>query len=162
MELGEPDASGRPSPRPLPGTEQVLDVDTVIEAIGTAPNPTMARTARVSSRTIEATSGRPETQMTSMPGVFAGGDRDRLGHGDPAMGAGRRAQPDHRSPRPRRGGRMNIRLGWSNTSRRCTTMDVNKRIYRDDTSITETDTLEEAARRMHGNEVGSLVVLDGD
>jgi CBS domain-containing protein len=40
-------------------------------------------------------------------------------------------------------------------------MDVNT-VYRDEVfSITEEDTLEEAARRMHGNEVGSLVVLDG-
>ena len=93
MELGEPDGSGRPSPRPLPGTEQVLDVDTVIEALGTAPNPTMARTAQGL-----VTDDRgylrvdPETQMTSMPGVFAGGD---IVTGSAtvilAMGAGRRA-----------------------------------------------------------------------
>ena len=93
MELGEPDGSGRPSPRPLPGTEQVRDVDTVIEALGTAPNPTMARTAQGL-----VTDDRgylrvdPETQMTSMPGVFAGGD---IVTGSAtvilAMGAGRRA-----------------------------------------------------------------------
>jgi homotetrameric NADPH-dependent glutamate synthase len=93
MELGEPDATGRPSPRPLTGTEEVLDVDMVIEALGTAPNPTMARAARDL-----VTDDRgylrvdPETQMTSMRGVFAGGD---IVTGSAtvilAMGAGRRA-----------------------------------------------------------------------
>ena len=93
MELGEPDTSGRPTPRPVPGTEDVLDVDMVIEALGTAPNPTVARMAgdllRNERGYLEVD---PETQMTSMPGVFAGGD---IVTGSAtvilAMGAGRRA-----------------------------------------------------------------------
>jgi glutamate synthase (NADPH/NADH) small chain len=93
MELGEPDASGRPSPRPIPGTEELLDVDMVIEALGTAPNPTIARITRDL-----ATDERgylvvdPSTQMTSVSGIFAGGD---IVTGSAtvilAMGAGRRA-----------------------------------------------------------------------
>ncbi|HHY93389.1 MAG TPA: NADPH-dependent glutamate synthase, partial [Firmicutes bacterium] len=43
MELGEPDASGRRRPVPIPGSEFVLEVDTVIVAIGTTPNPLVVR-----------------------------------------------------------------------------------------------------------------------
>ena len=39
MELGEPDASGRRSPVEVPGSEFVMDVDTVIMSLGTSPNP---------------------------------------------------------------------------------------------------------------------------
>ena len=39
MELGEPDAKGRRRPVPVPGSEFELEVDTVIMAIGTSPNP---------------------------------------------------------------------------------------------------------------------------
>ncbi len=44
MELGEPDASGRRRPVPIPGTEFELDVDTVIYALGTTANPIIAQT----------------------------------------------------------------------------------------------------------------------
>ena len=46
QELGEPDAKGRRSPVPVPGSEWVLDVDTVIIAIGTSPNPLIRNTPR--------------------------------------------------------------------------------------------------------------------
>ena len=93
MELGEPDESGRRRPRPLPGTERVLDVDTVISALGTTANPILARTTpglKVNRwGYIEVD---PETNATSLPGVFAGGD---IVTGAAtvilAMGAGRRA-----------------------------------------------------------------------
>jgi homotetrameric NADPH-dependent glutamate synthase len=93
MELGEADSTGRPAPHPVLGTEDVLDVDMVIEALGTAPNPTVARMASDLVRNergyLEVDA---ETQMTSMPGVFAGGD---IVTGSAtvilAMGAGRRA-----------------------------------------------------------------------
>ncbi|NHM27838.1 NADPH-dependent glutamate synthase [Desulfofundulus sp. TPOSR] len=74
-ELGEPDESGRRRPVPIPGSEFVMDVDTVVVAIGQAPNPLVPRT----TRGLEL--GRkgnivadPQTGATSKPGVFAGGD----------------------------------------------------------------------------------------
>ncbi|MEW6545647.1 MAG: NADPH-dependent glutamate synthase [Bacillota bacterium] len=93
MELGEPDASGRRRPVPIPGSEYVLDVDTVIVAIGTTPNPLVSRstpglnTTRWGGLIIDE-----ETGMTSRPGVFAGGD-SVTGAATVilAMGAGRRA-----------------------------------------------------------------------
>jgi glutamate synthase (NADPH/NADH) small chain len=93
MAQGEPDESGRRRPVPQPGTERVLDVDTVIVAIGNEPNPLVGRTTPgllVSRRaTIEVD---PETQRTSIPGVFSGGDVV-LGAATVilAMGQGRRA-----------------------------------------------------------------------
>ena len=93
MELGEPDASGRRRPVPKPGTERVLDVDTVITALGTTANPILAQTTpglrvnRWGYIDIDAT-----TCSTSLPGVFAGGD---IVTGSAtvilAMGAGRKA-----------------------------------------------------------------------
>ncbi|MEW5932294.1 MAG: NADPH-dependent glutamate synthase [Bacillota bacterium] len=93
MELGEPDASGRRRPVPIPGSEYQLDVDTVIVAIGTTPNPLVARstpglqTTRWGGLIIDE-----ETGMTTRPGVFAGGD-SVTGAATVilAMGAGRRA-----------------------------------------------------------------------
>ncbi|RKO66768.1 NADPH-dependent glutamate synthase [Desulfofundulus salinus] len=74
-ELGEPDESGRRRPVPIPGSEFVMEVDTVVVAIGQAPNPLVPRT----TRGLEL--GRkgnivadPQTGATSKPGVFAGGD----------------------------------------------------------------------------------------
>ena len=93
MELGEPDASGRRRPVPIPGSEYRLDVDTVIVAIGTTPNPLVSR----STPGLQTTSWGgliidEETGMTSRPGVFAGGD-SVTGAATVilAMGAGRRA-----------------------------------------------------------------------
>lgn len=74
-ELGEPDASGRRSPAPLKGSEFIMDVDTVVVAIGQGPNPLVPRT----SRGLECTRRGnivtdPDTGATSKPGVYAGGD----------------------------------------------------------------------------------------
>lgn len=93
MELGEPDASGRRRPVPIPGSERVLPVDTVIIAVGNQPNPLIAKTTPAIRTTrwggIVVHSG---TQRTSLKGVFAGGDVV-LGAATVilAMGEGRRA-----------------------------------------------------------------------
>ena len=72
--LGEPDASGRRSPVPIPGSEFEIPCEMVVVAIGTRSNPLLTSTApdlRVNEwGYIEI----DETGMTSMPGVFAGGD----------------------------------------------------------------------------------------
>ena len=75
MELGEPDASGRRKPVAIEGSEYVIDVDSVIIAIGTSPNPLILNT----TPGLEATKkggivASDETGATSRPGVFAGGD----------------------------------------------------------------------------------------
>jgi glutamate synthase (NADPH/NADH) small chain len=93
MELGEPDASGRRRPVPVPGSEYVIDADTVIVAIGNDPNPLIPqtspgiRTTKWGNIVVD-----PETQRTSVRGVFAGGDIV-LGAATVilAMGEGRRA-----------------------------------------------------------------------
>jgi glutamate synthase (NADPH/NADH) small chain len=78
MELGEPDESGRRSPVPVPGSEYRVPVQTVVAAIGQAPNPTLQR---VTPQLITKR-GRiviDEHGETSMPHVFAGGDVVRGG-----------------------------------------------------------------------------------
>ena len=92
-ELGEPDASGRRSPVAIPGSEFVLDVDTVVVAVGNASNPLIPATTEgleVNKRGNIVVN--PETNATSIPGVFAGGDIV-LGAATVilAMGEGRRA-----------------------------------------------------------------------
>jgi homotetrameric NADPH-dependent glutamate synthase len=93
MELGEPDASGRRRPVAVEGSDFLLDVDTVIYALGTTANPIIAQTTpglNVNKWGYIAVDER--TNMTSLPGVFAGGD---IVTGAAtvilAMGAGRRA-----------------------------------------------------------------------
>ncbi len=74
MELGEPDASGRRRPVPIEGSEFEFDVDTVIMALGTSPNPLISATTHgleVDSRGCITTG---EDCQTSREGVFAGGD----------------------------------------------------------------------------------------
>jgi glutamate synthase (NADPH/NADH) small chain len=74
MELGEPDASGRRRPVPIPGSEFVIDCDMVVVAIGTRSNPILT-TAAAGLKVNEW--GYIEVDgagMTSLPGVFAGGD----------------------------------------------------------------------------------------
>jgi len=75
MELGEPDASGRRRPIPVKGSEFVLDVDTVIVAIGNKPNPLIPQTMPGLETTRHGTIVVDENTMaTAVPGVFAGGD----------------------------------------------------------------------------------------
>lgn len=75
MELGEADESGRRKPVPVTGSENVIEVDTVIVAIGTTPNPMIAKMTpglRVNKNGTLEVDGY--TFMTSREGVFAGGD----------------------------------------------------------------------------------------
>ena len=75
MELGEPDAKGRRKPGPIPGSEFNLPVDVVLIAYGFDPVPIFAAG---NSNKIEVNKWSgvivDENQMTSVPGVFAGGD----------------------------------------------------------------------------------------
>ncbi|HTY63374.1 MAG TPA: NADPH-dependent glutamate synthase [Acidobacteriota bacterium] len=93
MELGEPDASGRRSPVPKKGTEHILDVDMVICALGTSANPIIAQsTPGLKVNRWGYIEIDEKTGMSSVPGVYAGGD---IVTGSAtvilAMGAGRRA-----------------------------------------------------------------------
>ncbi len=74
MRLGDPDASGRRSPVPVPGSEFVVPCDLVVVAVGTRANPLLTATApdlRLDRRGNIVTDDRG---MTNLPGVFAGGD----------------------------------------------------------------------------------------
>ena len=75
MELGEPDESGRRSPVCREGSETTLDVDTVVIAIGTSPNPLIVKTTPgLKTGKHGVLDVEPYTFMTSREGVFAGGD----------------------------------------------------------------------------------------
>ena len=74
MELGEPDASGRRRPVPIEGSEFVIDCEEVVVAIGTRANPVLTRTAPELEVNRYGYIVTDEHGMTSMPGVFAGGD----------------------------------------------------------------------------------------
>lgn len=75
MELGEPDASGRRRPVAKPGSEHILDVDTVVIAIGQSPNPIIkADTPELETQKWGGIIADEETGATSIEGVYAGGD----------------------------------------------------------------------------------------
>lgn len=75
MELGEPDDSGRRRPVEIEGSEFVLDVDSVIMALGTSPNPLIASTTDgLETDKWGCIVVDEETSMTTREGVFAGGD----------------------------------------------------------------------------------------
>ena len=74
MELGEPDASGRRSPVEIPGSEFELDVDTVIMAIGTSPNPLIKSTTDGLEVNRRGGIIVNEDGLTSREAVYAGGD----------------------------------------------------------------------------------------
>lgn len=71
MELGEPDASGRRRPVPVEGKTETIDVDTMILAIGQAVDATPFDVDKTRKNAVAYDS---DTFMTSIPGVFAGGD----------------------------------------------------------------------------------------
>lgn len=78
MELGAPDSSGRPAPVPIPGSNYRIPVDTVIAAVGQAPNPTLQRT----TPQLISNKGKIVVNVdreTSVQKVFAGGDVVRGG-----------------------------------------------------------------------------------
>ena len=75
LELGEPDASGRRRPVAIPGSEFVLDVDTVIMSLGTSPNPLISSTTiGLDTNKRKCIIADEETGKTSKDGVYAGGD----------------------------------------------------------------------------------------
>ena len=92
MRLGEPDASGRRRPIPIEGSEFIMDVDTVVVAIGRTPNPIIQQTTEGLQVTKWGTIIVDENGKTSIEGVYAGGD---IVTGEAtvisAMGAGKRA-----------------------------------------------------------------------
>lgn len=74
-ELGEPDASGRRSPVPIEGSEFMLEVDTVVVAIGQGPNPLVPRTTKgLDTNKKGNIVASEETGATSKTAVYAGGD----------------------------------------------------------------------------------------
>lgn len=74
-ELGEPDASGRRSPVAIPGSEFVMDMDTVVVAIGQGPNPLVPRTTKgLDTNKKGNIVASEETGATSKPKCYAGGD----------------------------------------------------------------------------------------
>ena len=74
MELGEPDASGRRRPVEIPGSEFTLDVDTVVIAIGTSPNPLIKSTTEGLEVNRRGGIVINEEGLTSRENVYAGGD----------------------------------------------------------------------------------------
>jgi glutamate synthase (NADPH/NADH) small chain len=75
FELGEPDDSGRRRPVPIEGSEFIIELDTVIMAIGNKPNPLISQTMPELQITKWGTIVvNEETMATSIPGVYAGGD----------------------------------------------------------------------------------------
>lgn len=75
MELGEPDASGRRRPIEKKGSEFVMDVDTVIMALGTSPNPLISATTQgLDTNKYRCIIADEQNGSTSKKGVFAGGD----------------------------------------------------------------------------------------
>jgi len=74
MALGEPDESGRARPEPIPGSEFVIDCEMVVVAIGTRSNPLLTRSEPDLALNKWGYIVIDEEGMTSLPGVFAGGD----------------------------------------------------------------------------------------
>ena len=74
MALGDPDESGRRSPVPVPGSEFDIDVDLVIMALGTSPNPLISSTTSGLETDRRGCLVATEDGATTRPGVFAGGD----------------------------------------------------------------------------------------
>ena len=75
MELGEPDASGRRRPVAIPGSEFVMDVDTVIMSLGTSPNPLISNTTKgLETNKRKCIVAEEATGKTSKEAVYAGGD----------------------------------------------------------------------------------------
>ena len=92
MELGEPDERGRRRPVAVKGSEFVLDVDTVIMAIGTSPNPLLKSTTEGLEVNERGGIIVDERGATSLSGIYAGGDAvTGAATVISAMGAGKRA-----------------------------------------------------------------------
>lgn len=74
MELGEPDASGRRRPIAVEGSNFIMDIDCMIMAIGTSPNPLIRSTTQGLEANKHGCIVANEDGLTSLPGVYAGGD----------------------------------------------------------------------------------------
>jgi len=111
MELGEPDASGRRRPLPVSGSEFEIPCRVFIEAIGTRANPLLTQTTPGLKTNKWGYIEVDEEKMTSIPGVFAGGDIIRgaatvilaMGDGKQAAGAIDRYLRRQGSPQARAG-----------------------------------------------------------
>lgn len=92
MELGEPDASGRRSPQPIPGATETIAIDQAIVAVGVSPNPIVPTSIKGLELGRKNTIVVNENMQTNIPTLFAGGDIVRGGATVIlAMGDGRRA-----------------------------------------------------------------------
>ena len=92
MELGEADASGRRRPKPIENSEFIMEVDTVIMALGTSPNPLITSTTEGLDTNKWECIVADDNGVTSKDGVFAGGDAvTGAATVISAMGAGRKA-----------------------------------------------------------------------
>lgn len=92
MELGEPDASGRRSPQPIPGATVTVAIDQAIVAVGVSPNPIVPTSVEGLELGRKNTIVVNEGMQTNIPTIFAGGDIVRGGATVIlAMGDGRRA-----------------------------------------------------------------------
>ena len=92
MTLGEPDASGRRSPVPIPGATETLDIDLAIVSVGVSPNPIVPHSIKGLELGRKGTIAVNEDMESSIPMIFAGGDIVRGGATVIlAMGDGRRA-----------------------------------------------------------------------
>ena len=92
MELGEPDASGRRSPVPIPGAVETIDIDMAIVSVGVSPNPIVPHSIPGLELGRKGTIAVNENMQSSIPTIYAGGDIVRGGATVIlAMGDGRRA-----------------------------------------------------------------------
>lgn len=92
MTLGEPDASGRRSPVPIPGATVTLDIDMAVVAVGVSPNPIVPKSVKGLELGRKNTIAVNDDMQSSIPTIYAGGDIVRGGATVIlAMGDGRRA-----------------------------------------------------------------------
>ena len=75
MELGDPDESGRRRPVEVPGSEFVMELDTVIMSLGTSPNPLISSTTKgLDTNKWKSIIADENNGKTTKEGVYAGGD----------------------------------------------------------------------------------------
>ena len=92
MELGEPDESGRRSPRAIPGATVTVDIDLAIVSVGVSPNPIVPSSIKGLEVGRKGTITVDENMESSIPTIYAGGDIVRGGATVIlAMGDGRKA-----------------------------------------------------------------------
>ena len=92
MELGEPDASGRRSPVPIPGATETIDIDMAIVSVGVSPNPIVPNSVKGLELGRKGTIVVNDSMQSSIPTIYAGGDIVRGGATVIlAMGDGRKA-----------------------------------------------------------------------